>query len=93
MPVDKAFDIKVPENDNMFRISFNGKNYIVVTSKMRHDALMQKDPTKAGEWLRLVGKGQMVVDTDVYMALLKLTMSLDGKREEMTVGRGDVEDI
>jgi len=81
------------EHDNMFRISFNGKDYIVVTSKMRYDALMNPDPTKAGEWLRLVGKGQMVVDTEVYMALLKLIMTLDGQREEMSVGRGDVEEI
>ena len=73
------------EKDNMIRIELNGKKYIIVRKKMRYDALMNPDPQKSGEWLKLVGQGQLIVDDNVYLALLKLLMGYDDQREVMTI--------
>lgn len=80
-------------DDNLFRITFNDKKYIVASEKMRYDKLMSGDPAIGGKWLRLVGQGNLVVHDGVYSVLARMVIMADGQRESVGISPEDIQEV
>ena len=72
-----------------FFIEHGDKRWIIVMKKMQYDALMNPDPKKSGEWMKMIGKGHLIADDNIYMGLMKLAVLY--QREEFGISSEDVQ--
>ena len=74
-----------------FFIEHGDKRYIIVMKKMQYEGMMNPDPKKAGEWMKMIGRGHLIADDNIYIGLLKLSILY--QIEEFGIASDDVERI